>query len=220
MTTQLSEMFCNQCEQAAKGTGCEIVGVCGKSPDVAALQDLLVHASRALAQAAVRALDAGLDLAEESEFVEGALFTTLTNVDFDGETVAAKVDRAIDLRDSLMDRLLDAGVVILSSVSLIDSARAMSLAEKVDLAATLGRPWDTSRDADVQSLQETTLYGMKGVAAYAHHAYVLGQEAPSIYAYLFKALAAPTLPEAPRRRQAAGSVSQSSKPSSNVTGAP
>ncbi len=118
MTTQLSEMFCNQCEQAAKGTGCEKVGTCGKSPDVAALQDLLVHACRSLSNTAVYALDAGLDLSEESEFVEGALFTTLTNVDFDPETVAAKIDRAMELRDSLMDRLTAAGIAILSSVSI------------------------------------------------------------------------------------------------------
>ncbi|TLM88833.1 MAG: hydroxylamine reductase, partial [Actinobacteria bacterium] len=95
-------MFCNQCEQAAHGTGCTKIGVCGKSPDVAALQDLLVHACRALSRAAVNA-PAGFDLAVESALVEDALFTTLTNVDFDPQTIADKSVAVIDARDALVD---------------------------------------------------------------------------------------------------------------------
>jgi hydroxylamine reductase len=182
MTTQLTEMFCNQCEQAAHGTGCEKVGVCGKNPDVSALQDLLVHACRELSAVAV-ASPAGTDLDAEGAFVEDALFTTLTNVDFDPETIAEKIDVAIKLRDDLATR---AG--ILTSANRIDGAGALDLAGKIDLGAELGRPWDTTRDIDVQSLQETTLYGLKGVAAYAHHARTLGQTDPEIDAYLFKAL--------------------------------
>ncbi len=178
MTTQLTEMFCNQCEQAAHGTGCTKVGICGKNPDVAALQDLLVHALRSLAAVVVQAT-AGTDLTAESEFVEDALFTTLTNVDFDAETVAAKVDEAVELRDALAARI---GVTV-------DAFAAPSeLAGKIDLGAKVGSPWDTSRDADVQSLQETTLYGMKGIAAYAHHARTLGHTDPEIDAYLFRTL--------------------------------
>lgn len=178
MTTQLSEMFCNQCEQAAHGTGCVKVGVCGKNPDVAALQDLLVHACRSLAAVAAAA-PAGTDLSAESNFVEDALFTTLTNVDFGAETVAAKVDEAIALRDALAARtgLATDGFTVPSD-----------LTGKITLAAELGSPWDTTRDADVQSLQETTLYGMKGIAAYAHHARTLGQTDPEIDAYLFRTL--------------------------------
>lgn len=178
MTTQLSEMFCNQCEQAAHGTGCVKVGVCGKNPDVAALQDLLVHACRSLATVAAAA-PAGTDLAAESNFVEDALFTTLTNVDFGAETVAAKVDEAIALRDALAARtgLATDGFTV-----------PADLTGKITLAAELGSPWDTTRDADVQSLQETTLYGMKGIAAYAHHARTLGQTDPEIDAYLFRTL--------------------------------
>jgi len=183
-------MFCNQCEQAAKGTGCEIVGVCGKSPDVAALQDLLVHVSRGLSAVAVAALDAGIDLAEESEFVEGALFTTLTNVDFDPATIAGKVDEAVRLRESLKASVAAAGGPATFAEPLANLSVADTVAGKVAQGAELGRPWDTSRDADVQSLQETTLYGMKGVAAYAHHARVLGQSDPEIDAYLFRTLAA------------------------------
>ena len=180
MTTQLSEMFCNQCEQAAHGTGCTKVGVCGKNPDVAALQDLLVHASRSLA-AVVVAVPEGTDLTAESEFVENALFTTLTNVDFDPETVAASVDRAVALRDVLAAS---------AGVETDGFGVPADLAGKIALGAELGSPWDTTRDADVQSLQETTLYGMKGIAAYAHHARTLGQTDPVIDAYLFSTLVA------------------------------
>jgi hydroxylamine reductase len=180
MGTQLHEMFCDQCEQAAHGTGCEKIGTCGKNPDVAAMQDLLVHASRSLASVAA-AVPADTRLEEESAFVEQALFTTLTNVDFDVETIAAKVDTAIELRSALAERTGTAD----------DSfAVPVEIEAKLSLASELGRPWDTTRDDDVQSLQETTLYGMKGVAAYAHHARVLGKTDPRIDAYLFKTLAA------------------------------
>ncbi|MDZ4168443.1 MAG: hydroxylamine reductase [Coriobacteriia bacterium] len=175
-------MFCNQCEQTAKGTGCTKVGVCGKNPDVAALQDLLVHACRSLAAVAASA-PAGTDLNVESRFVEDALFTTLTNVDFGAETVAAKVDEALRLRDDLAQRL-----GLLTSVHMIDSALGRDVAGKIELAASLGSPWDITRDIDVQSLQETTLYGMKGIAAYAHHARTLGQTDSEIDAYLFRTL--------------------------------
>jgi hydroxylamine reductase len=178
MTNQLTEMFCNQCEQAAQGTGCTKVGVCGKSPDVAALQDLLNHALRSLAAVAVQAPE-GTDLTAESAFAEDALFTTLTNVDFGAETVAAKVDIAVEMRDALTARL---------GVQPDCFTAPAGLSEKISVAAKLGSPWDTTRDADVQSLQETTLYGLKGIAAYAYHARVLGQSDPDIDAYLFRAL--------------------------------
>ncbi len=126
---------------------------------------------------------ASIDLTVESTFVEDALFTTLTNVDFGAETVAAKVDEALSLRDDLAVRL-----GIMRGVDLIDSAAGADVARKVALGAEFGSPWDTTRDADVQSLQETTLYGMKGIAAYAHHARTLGQTDPEIDAYLFRTL--------------------------------
>ncbi len=184
MTTQLSEMFCNQCEQAAHGTGCTKVGVCGKNPDVAALQDLLVRASTSLAATAV-AVPAGTDLSAESAFVEDALFTTLTNVDFDPETISAKIDRAVALRDALAAR---------TGAPVDGFTVPADVAGKITLAGELGSPWDTTRDADVQSLQEVTLYGMKGVAAYAHHARILGQSDPEIDEYLFRTLVSFTDP--------------------------
>lgn len=190
MTDQLNEMFCNQCEQAARGTGCTVVGVCGKSPDVAALQDLLVHATRGLAVVAIEAEKAGIDTAEIGRFTEDALFTTLTNVDFDPETIAAKVDEAVALRESLKRALAAAGGPVTFADPLATYEFAGTVSEKVFQGSQLGQPWDTTRDADVQSLQEVTLYGMKGVSAYAHHARTLGQTDASIDSFLFRALAA------------------------------
>jgi hydroxylamine reductase len=189
MTNQLHEMFCNQCEQAAHGTGCTTVGVCGKSPDVASLQDLLVHVSRGLAAVAVEAAARGIVHVEADAFVEDALFTTLTNVDFDPETIAAKVDKGVRLREDLKTAVAAAG----GSSDWAGHAAvefASDLSGKIAQGATLGVPWDATRDGDVQSLQETTLYGLKGVAAYAHHARTLGETDPEIDAYLFRALAA------------------------------
>ena len=182
-------MFCNQCEQTAHGTGCEKIGVCGKSPEVAALQDLLVHSLRGLAVVARDAESRGVDTSAAGAFTADALFTTLTNVDFDAESVAAKVDHAVVLREALKDEVRAAGGPAEHADPLASLVPAPSTAEKVVQGVELGSPWDTGRDADVQSLQETTLYGMKGVGAYEHHARVLGHTDTAIYTYLFKALA-------------------------------
>ena len=183
-------MFCNQCEQTAHGTGCDRVGVCGKSPEVAAVQDLLVNALRGLAVVGVDAGKRGLDLSVEGAFAADGLFTTLTNVDFDVASVASKVDAAVVLREALKERVRAAGGTGEYADSLAGFVPATSIEGKIAQGAELGSPWDTRRDVDVQSLQETTLYGLKGVGAYEHHARTLGHTDPTIYAYLFKALAA------------------------------
>ena len=183
-------MFCNQCEQTAHGTGCDKVGVCGKPPEVAALQDLLVNAVRGLAEVAIDAESRQLDVSAEGAFTADALFTTLTNVDFDAESVARKVDEAVAIREELKGRVRAAGGAAKYAEPLACFVPASTVAEKVAQGAEFGSPWDTARDGDVQSLQETTLYGLKGIGAYEHHARVLGHTDPAIYSYLFKALAA------------------------------
>ena len=174
-------MFCNQCEQTAKGVACTTVGVCGKKEDVAALQDLLVQALRGLAVAAIDATARGIDTSEAGRFTADSLFTTLTNVDFEDASIAEKIDEAVRLREELCSSAVGA---------FTDLTPAAGVEGKIAQGVELGSPWDTTRDDDVQSLQQTTLYGLKGIAAYAHHARTLGQEDPEIYAYLFKALAA------------------------------
>jgi len=182
-------MFCNQCEQTAHGTGCDKVGVCGKSPEVAALQDLLVNVVRGLAVVAVDAEARGLEVSAEGAFANDALFTTLTNVDFDPETIAVKIDRGVALRESLKARVRAAGGTGEYAEPLTNLAVADTLVGKTAQGAEFGSPWDTERDVDVQSLQEITLYGLKGIGAYEHHARQLGVTDNAIYTYVFKALA-------------------------------
>ena len=183
-------MFCNQCEQTARGEGCTTVGVCGKKEDVAALQDLLVQACRGISLVAVDAEKLGVDVAVEGAFLADALFTTLTNVDFDATSVAHKVDQAVTLRDALKARVALAGGGADYASLLATFQPAKTVEGKVAQGMEFGSPWDTDRDDDIQSLQETTLYGMKGVGSYEHHARTLGRTDPMIYSYLFKALAA------------------------------
>ncbi len=178
-------MFCNQCEQTARGTGCVTVGVCGKKEDVAVLQDLLVNACKGLSMVAIDAAARGVDTTEAGRFVADSLFTTLTNVDFDPGSIAEKVDEAVRLRDALA-----AGSDATVEGALVDFAPASGVDEKIAQGVEFGSPWDTTRGEDVQALQQTTLYGLKGVAAYAHHARILAQEDPDVYAFMFKVLTA------------------------------
>lgn len=178
-------MFCNQCEQAAKGVACTTVGICGKKEDTAALQDLLVNVLRGLSKVAIAADSRGVDMVEAGRFVAESLFGTLTNVDFDNASLADRIDEAVRVREELTN---------LSGVKVDDRLAALtastSIESKVAQAIELGSPWDTCRDDDVQALQQMTLYGMKGVAAYAYHARILGHEDPAVYEYLLKTLAA------------------------------
>lgn len=176
-------MFCNQCEQVARGGACVTVGVCGKEEDVASLQDLLLNACRGLASVAIEAGARGADTTEAGRFIADSLFTTLTNVDFDPESISSVIDEAVRLRAEIAS-----GAASAPDRPFVDLVPAATLDERVAQGAELGSPWDTGRDEDVQALQQTTLYGMKGVAAYAHHARLLGQEDPVVYAYFFKAL--------------------------------
>jgi hydroxylamine reductase len=183
-------MFCNQCEQTARGTGCDTIGICGKSPEVSALQDLLVNALRGLAIVARDAESRGLDVSVAGAFADDALFTTLTNVDFDAVSIARKIDEAIAKREELKARVRQAGGEAVYASDLAAFSAPEGLASKIALGAAMGSPWDTARDVDIQSLQEITLWGLKGIGAYEHHARVLGQTDSAIYHYVFKALAA------------------------------
>jgi len=176
-------MFCYQCEQSAKGTGCDKIGVCGKTPEVSELQDLLEHALRGIALYAVEARKSGFTDSEVNAFTTHALFTTLTNVNFDGKNIADLVKKAVQLRDGLKEKVTtqfhhDAAVFAPS-----DSYEGM-----VDQASTVGIN-SLSDDPDVRSLMHTVMYGLKGVAAYAVHARTLGQEDDIVYAFIHEALA-------------------------------
>jgi hydroxylamine reductase len=182
-------MFCNQCEQTAKGAACTKQGVCGKNPEVAALQDLLTYALRGLSQYAVAGRKVGVISPEADRFTARALFSTLTNINFDSSRFQELIRQAVELREELKSQVAAAG----GDVSIDDPAAGFQPAADIAGLAEQGEavrlPIDWDADADIQSLQETTLYGIRGVAAYVDHAAILDQEDASVYESIHQALA-------------------------------
>ena len=176
-------MFCNQCEQTAKGTGCTVAGVCGKSADVAVIQDQLIYLLRRLAALVLQARAAGIVDTDTDDFMVEALFGTLTNVNFDPEALrkmqAETLERAKDLAARLGEKPEDLNVSLDEYL-----ARLPESVVGIDVL---------SADADVASAMQMLLFGLKGVAAYADHAARLGQRDPELAAFVCKALVAGTL---------------------------
>jgi hydroxylamine reductase len=183
-------MFCYQCEQTAKGQGCERSGVCGKMPDVAALQDLLVYVMMGLAQAATAARKAGIKDHEADVFTCEALFATLTNVDFDPGRFLILIHRAAALRDRLLGKLRTTGVSTGFPGGAATLKPAADLPGLVLQGEKVGIRAYPALDPDTLSLKHTLLYGLKGLAAYADHALILGKEDEAIFAFLQEGLAA------------------------------
>ena len=179
-------MFCNQCEQVAKG-GCVTIGTCGKKSDVAALQDLLVHALKGLSLYAREGRKAGIKDPEVDTFTMDALFATLTNVNFDPDRFKTFISRCVQLRNDLKAKVSAAG----GNVDFTDSAAQFVPAESLEDLVSQGEAISITPgeiNADVASLEQTTLYGLKGIAAYAYHAHVMGYRDDAIYDYTHEAL--------------------------------
>ena len=186
-------MFCYQCEQTAKGTGCTAGGVCGKDPESAALQDLLVHACKGLSAYAHRARGLGATDREIDVFVIQALFSTVTNVDFDPERLAGLVRRAAELRDRAKALYEEAATKAGQTPETLSGpaawAPAADLAGLVQQGEGVGIPKRIDAvGEDVAGLQELIIYGLKGVAAYADHAQILGHEDDEVYAAFHETL--------------------------------
>ena len=185
-------MFCYQCQETAKGTGCTVRGVCGKTSDVANLQDLLLFILKGIAHYRVqlRALDA-IDHSADRFILDG-LFMTITNANFDKQRFVEKIKEAIKLREQLKQTFLDKGgnpekITFEGAFWTADSLEEMeSKAGHVGVLST--------ENEDIRSLKEMLTYGMKGMAAYTEHAYNLGHENPSIYEFIDRGLIATTLP--------------------------
>jgi hydroxylamine reductase len=184
-TSKEENMFCYQCEQAAQGTGCTKIGVCGKQPDVAALQDLLVYSLKGIAFWANEARKAGKKDAEIDRFMIEGLFTTVTNVDFDAAAIEKIIRKGAALKDKA--KVL-AGAVNGAIPAAAQWQPAADLAGLVQQGEAHGLKSDAI-DPDVKSVQEIIIYGIKGYAAYADHALTLGAENDEIYAFTHKALA-------------------------------
>jgi hydroxylamine reductase len=184
-------MFCYQCEQTAKGEGCTKVGVCGKQPEVAALQDLLIYSLRGLSQMAVEARKFGISDREINLFTCEATFSTLTNVDFDPQRFIPLINKTVALRENLKGRVKAAGSPAVFSEGPAVFQPEATLDGMVQQGEKVGIKSDTTTDPDIHALQWTLTFGLKGVAAYADHAQILGQEDESVYAFIHEGLAAP-----------------------------
>ena len=188
-------MFCYQCEQAAKGTGCTAHGVCGKGPDTATLQDLLIYALKDISRYAHRARKLGAVDRSVNVFTVQALFSTLTNVNFDNQRLLTLIKTAVTVKDKAA-RLYEQA-----------AAKAGQKPEQLDVPPV--QWWQHAGDMDqlirdgeaigiqkrldelgedVTSLQELLTYGLKGMAAYADHAQILGQDDDKIHGFVHEAL--------------------------------
>jgi hydroxylamine reductase len=182
-------MFCFQCEQTAKGEGCTKIGVCGKTPDTAALQDLLIYAVKGLAVVAHAGVQAGVRDSAVDKFTNEAIFSTLTNVDFDPDRFVALIKECVALRDGLAAKVQAAGGQVDTGKAAVTFKPEATREGMVAQGETVGIPTGAGVNEDIRSLQELLVYGIKGLAAYADHARILGQEDPMISAFIYEAMA-------------------------------
>lgn len=183
-------MFCYQCQEAAKGTGCTIAGVCGKKDSTANLQDLLIYVSKGVSLFAGIARENSVTTSKADKFVFEALFTTITNANFDDSKIISKIKEGIQVRNELKQELIEKGVQIPANLPANASWTENDdevIAAKSSLVGILTEP-----DEDVRSLKELLTYGVKGMAAYAEHAFNLGYTDDRVFAFMHKALIATT----------------------------
>ncbi len=179
-------MFCFQCQEAAKNTGCTVNGVCGKPADVANLQDLLIYLCKGISHYTVRLREKGVESNEVNKFVVDSLFMTITNANFDRERFITRVKQAIDLREAVKALYVSKGGNI-SDITFEGAFWASKEESDMDAKALEVGVLATENE-DVRSLRELTIYGLKGMAAYAEHAFNLGHEDKDVYAFMQQAL--------------------------------
>ena len=183
-------MYCNQCEQTAKGIACTKAGICGKSDELANIEDLLIYALCGLSLYAHEARQQDMVDAELDRFVMKAVFSTLTNVNFDPDRFVALLTKTVELREALKKQLAAKG----GKTDFAHPAASFALAETVEGLAKQGAELQfietLDADENIRSLKQTLLYGLKGIAAYADHAAILGQEDPAVAGFMYEALSA------------------------------
>ena len=172
-------MFCYQCEEAAKGNGCTVKGVCGKDEGTAGLMDVLIYLTRGIAERNLAAARSGQDDKDAGLFIAGSLFATLTNVNFDDQRFRGLIAQAVAIRDALP-----------KSAAAEPDACTWTPENSEDIAAKAREiAAQANKNDDVTSLRALLLFGLKGVAAYYHHAAVLGYTDENVTAFIQKGLA-------------------------------
>jgi hydroxylamine reductase len=180
-------MFCYQCQETTKGIACTVKGICGKTEDVAQLQDLLIYTLKGIALYATEARQLGMVRKDVDEFIMESLFSTITNANFDEKFFVTRIQDGLNLREDLKADLLAAGAPL--PTSLTDAATWTTPVSGFESKAA-GVGILATQDEDIRSLRELLTYGVKGIAAYAEHAYALEYKEAGIFAFVEKALAA------------------------------
>ena len=182
-------MYCNQCEQTAKGIACTTMGVCGKTEAVAGLEDLLTHAIEGLCLVADAGRKVGVVDNAVDRFTCEAIFSCLTNVDFDPARFVTLINKTVELRDALKAKVKAAGGKTDFTAAAATFAPAASLTGLEEQGAALNFINTLDVNPDLQSLKQITMYGLRGLAAYADHAAILGKEDDAVYAFIHEAMA-------------------------------
>jgi len=182
-------MFCYQCEQTAEGKGCTTFGVCGKNPEVSALQDLLIYMLRGLSQLALEGQKVGVKDEQLNLFICESAFATLTNVNFDPSTLIEYINKSVRLRDALREKVQKVGgyVEFHGPVNMLLEKTDEGLIRQ---GKEVGINADSSNDPDLHGLRWLLIYGIKGVAAYTYHAYRLGKQDDKVFEFIQQGLAA------------------------------
>ena len=177
------KMFCYQCQETAGCTGCTQSGVCGKKPDVAAMQDLLVYVTKGLSAVTSQLRAEGTEVPHEvNHLVTVNLFTTITNANFDKAAIIARIHATLNSKQELLTQVEHPDKLPAAAAWTADESEFMAKAAEVGVLST--------KDQDIRSLRELITYGLKGLSAYSKHANALLQEDESVDAFLQRALAA------------------------------
>ena len=179
-------MFCYQCQEAAQGVGCTIKGVCGKTPEVAGLQDLLVYQLKGLSVLSVALRQNDIEFPAFNRFVVDGLFMTITNANFDDYRFESFVRKGFEWRNELRTSMVQAGISLENANSTLHTWNATTRFEMDEMAAKVSVL--ATENEDIRSLRELIIYGLKGMAAYCEHAYNLTFEDAGVYAFMQKAL--------------------------------
>jgi hydroxylamine reductase len=183
-------MFCYQCQEASKGTGCTLVGVCGKTPEVSGLQDLLIYQLKGISQFSTRLRALNIEMPEVNKFVTDSLFMTITNANFDYDRFVNKIIEGFELRDKAKSLLIENGGELPVSECDCLTWKTTDPKEMEAKAATVGVL--STENEDIRSLRELVIYGLKGIAAYGEHSFNLGYVDNEVDAFMQRALAATT----------------------------
>lgn len=175
-------MFCYQCQEAAGGKGCQVRGVCGKEETTSNLQDLLIYGLKGISEIVVKGNVPVSEISEVNHETLKSLFMTITNANFDDVAFEKQIRKVMEIRDRLKE---NAGLSELSDAATFQVKGAVDM-----LAKSLSVGVLATENEDVRSLRELIIYGLKGLAAYAHHALNLGKEKDELYGFVYEALAA------------------------------